>query len=445
MQFSVRVPQKQNPQQVETVVVEARDSLSALRVGLEKIRDNIDMSAMVCDFSDPVCLRVTDPSTGRVIVIAEYEPDSSTEPDKHTPSPQNTAAKSPLPVTEDLPAIEDLPETREMPSANTDHLIAGVASSAMTAISDTEQVRFETSAQTELYIPSFSMEQALQIKNQSSSSPDALGRANPTGQRQPEPDFQIDEATMLDPSLLSGNMAATMLETLAVPDSRMDLAAAPAVEPVVEAPAPKPAPIQIGQPAPASTTASAASGRQTLSIRSLTGSDGKYKPGMTTETLATVFMRAMDIYDHSETSEAMKFVLELGMTDVPAVGGGVLLTDINSPDQVLWFEKVIGPQADLIQNFRVPLGQGIIGYCAQQGVSQNIADVHYEPRYQNDVLRNAGLEIGSLMCVPIQHQKRTYGAIVFYNPPGERPFTQGELSILSYLAHVAGEYLGQQA
>jgi GAF domain-containing protein len=131
------------------------------------------------------------------------------------------------------------------------------------------------------------------------------------------------------------------------------------------------------------------------------------------------------------------------MTDIPAMGGGVLLTDINSPDQVLWFESVTGPKSESIQNFRVPLGQGIIGYCAQQGVSQNIADVAHEPRYANDVLSSAGLAISSMICVPIQHQKRIYGAIVFYNPPGERPFTQGELSILSYLAHVAGEYLGQ--
>ena len=164
---------------------------------------------------------------------------------------------------------------------------------------------------------------------------------------------------------------------------------------------------------------------------------------MTTETLANVFMRAMEVYDYSDKNEAMKFVLELGMKDVSANGGAVLLTDINSPDLVLWFEAVEGPKSEELLNLTVPFGQGVIGYSAQQGVTLVVADVEQEPRYKEDILGRLGLDIGSLLCVPIQHEKRVYGAVVFYNLKGERPYSQGEASILAYLAHVAGEYLGQ--
>lgn len=455
MQFSVRVPQKENPQHMKSVVVEARDSLSALRMGLEQLHDSIDMSAMICDFSDPDSLRVTDPTTNRIIVITEYDPTtdqsaSSTMPDE--------SPKSALPVTEDLPAIEDLPETREMPAALSaqesipsfpadESTEADTNAKALDTQNDEDDAS-DAAGKTELYIPAFSMEQALQLKNQH-HNPAHFLESTPVGSPPSETadDLPMDEATMMESGFVPSTGSMTMLETPAIPDSQAELpAAAPVV--VIQQPVPPPAvpqasqpgAIQIGQPAPAQ----ASPGRQTLSIRSLTGAEGQYKPGMTTETLANVFMRAMDIYDHPNVSDAMKFVLELGITDIPAMGGCVLLTDINSPEQILWFERVIGPKSEIIQNFQIPLGQGIIGYCAQQGVSQNIADVAHEPRFHTDVLSRVGLALGSILCVPIQNQKRVYGAIVFYNPPGERPFTQGELSILSYLAHVAGEYLSQQ-
>jgi len=163
---------------------------------------------------------------------------------------------------------------------------------------------------------------------------------------------------------------------------------------------------------------------------------------MTTEILADAFMRAMEIYDHGEDRHAaMQFVLDLSMSNVNAAGGAVLLTDINSPHQELWFEVSAGERADELLNFRIPMGQGIAGFCAKEGINQVIANAQQDPRFQNDILNNVGIVPGSMLCAAVQHQKRVLGAIQLYNNPGDRPFTQGELSIVAYLAHVAGEYL----
>jgi GAF domain-containing protein len=163
---------------------------------------------------------------------------------------------------------------------------------------------------------------------------------------------------------------------------------------------------------------------------------------MTTEILADAFMRAMEIYDHGEDRHAaMQFILDLSMTNVHASGGAILLTDINSPNQELWFEVSVGERAEELLNFRIPMGQGIVGFCAKEGISQVIADAQREPRFQKDILREIGILPGSMLCAAIQHQKRVLGAIQLYNYPGDRPFTQGELSIINYLAHTAGEYL----
>ncbi len=433
MQFDVRIPKKDDPTQIQVIVVEARDSLSALRSGLDEINDSIDMSAMICDFSDPDCLRVTDPATDRTIVIAEHDPNAA--PAEPEPSNAEAAPSEPAFVTsqptEDLAAIPDQPETRELDASSGVPPTADVpAHGEMQAIPEDEVDVNENLGRTELYIPSFAVGEAMaqakaaaaqQAESEAMAATQAMSVPSDPGR-----DSDVGEATVLDSSAMAP-ADHTFMETQAVPDSRVEL------------PSVSPEPIRIEE----SEASAKPPGQNTLSIRALTGSEGQYKPGMTTETLANVFMRAMDIYDYEDRTEAMDFVMELAKSDVTALGGAVLLTDINSPEQVLWFESVVGPNADVIRNLRVPIGQGIIGYCAQQGVSQNVVDVSHEPRYEQDILSSAGLTISSLLCVPVQHENRVYGAVILFNPPGMRPFTQGEVSIISYLAHVAGEYLGQ--
>lgn len=71
--FEVRIPQKNNPSQIETALVQARDSMAALGEGMKQLRDFIDMSTVDCDFSDDNCLRVTETLTGRIIEICDCD------------------------------------------------------------------------------------------------------------------------------------------------------------------------------------------------------------------------------------------------------------------------------------------------------------------------------------------------------------------------------------
>lgn len=175
---------------------------------------------------------------------------------------------------------------------------------------------------------------------------------------------------------------------------------------------------------------------------SIGGGGRGYSPGATTEILADAFMRAMEIYDYGKDRQAaMNFALELALKNTGATGGAVLLTDINSPNQELWFEVAAGEKADEFLNFRVPLGQGLIGYCAQGGVSRIFVDVESEPLFEQDIMKQVGLKPGSVLCVPIQHQKRILGGIQLFNDIGDRPLNNSEQSIANYIAHTAGEYL----
>jgi hypothetical protein len=186
--------------------------------------------------------------------------------------------------------------------------------------------------------------------------------------------------------------------------------------------------------------------KRSHTITDLTGVNGQYRPGLTTEMLTGMFMQAIDIYEcGSDRQAAMQFMLDLIRSDIQILGAAISLTDINHPDKEIWFEAAIGPAAELMLNLRVPSGQGFIGYSVQQGVSLNTPNVQSEPLFAQDVLRDLDLDIGPVLCVPIICERRIYGAITLYRASQQRPFTQGEVSIINYLTHVIGEYLSQHA
>lgn len=175
--------------------------------------------------------------------------------------------------------------------------------------------------------------------------------------------------------------------------------------------------------------------------------DNKARPnqyagaGMTTEVLADAFMRAMDIYDYSDDRHAaMQFVMELALDQIEAAGAGVLLTDHNSPEQVLWYELAAGDAADTLLNLRIPVGQGAVGKAVRDGLAMNIVDLQASQEFENDHLRVLQLDVGPIVIAPIEHKGFVFGALLLYRARSEKPYTAGESSILSYLAHTAGDY-----
>lgn len=174
--------------------------------------------------------------------------------------------------------------------------------------------------------------------------------------------------------------------------------------------------------------------------------DGKYAPGMTTDFLTDAFMKVADLHGNfgANRKAALKYVLETVVQSIEFTGGGVLLTDLNDPSRELWFEAAFGPCADKLDAVRLSMDNGAVGYSAREGVGVNIPDLSTEDRFAADqLLELAEVEIGPLVCMPIQHKRRLHGAFVIFNRKGHRPFTAGEQSVLGYLSGALGEYLAE--
>ena len=157
------------------------------------------------------------------------------------------------------------------------------------------------------------------------------------------------------------------------------------------------------------------------------------------ELLGELFERTQQLYDAATLTEAANFLLDLAMESIPAESGAVFISDINADE--LYFAAARGPKADDVMDFRVPMGMGIVGFCAQSGVSLAVSDVHHNPHFYAAISKSLGYETRSLLCSPAQMDGRVFAALELINMKGASTFTRDHVNVLNYLAHEFADYL----
>ncbi len=159
------------------------------------------------------------------------------------------------------------------------------------------------------------------------------------------------------------------------------------------------------------------------------------------EILADVFMRVQDVFEHGDRKNAMRFLLELAIESVPSESGSIYRSELST--RHMFFMAATGPKAEqlLEMNPRIPVGTGLAGFTVEEGVAIAIGDAHRDPRFCRSISEKLGYECRSMITVPMQLEGQVMGAIQLINRKDGTSFTEADMSILSYLAHEAAEYL----
>ncbi|OGR14802.1 MAG: hypothetical protein A2341_15690 [Deltaproteobacteria bacterium RIFOXYB12_FULL_58_9] len=155
--------------------------------------------------------------------------------------------------------------------------------------------------------------------------------------------------------------------------------------------------------------------------------------------LADLFEATQALYDQEDLQAAARLILDLAHDTIPSDAGAVFISDINRMD--LFFAAATGPKAEDVLKFRVPMGQGIVGFASQEGVSLAVSDVHKDPRFYANISTALGYETRSILCAPAQVEGRVFGAIELINKKSGSSFTSHEVNLLNYLAHEFADYL----
>lgn len=155
--------------------------------------------------------------------------------------------------------------------------------------------------------------------------------------------------------------------------------------------------------------------------------------------LEEVFLEINRIHEgEMAMEEVVNYVMDMAMEKIRAEAGSIMFADVNGKE--LYFATARGPKAHEVMNFRVPMGVGVVGFCAREGVSLAISDAERDPRFYKDISDALGYETRSLCCAPVQFEGRVYGAIELLNKDTQN-FSSTEVNVLTYIGRQLAKYV----
>jgi len=85
---------------------------------------------------------------------------------------------------------------------------------------------------------------------------------------------------------------------------------------------------------------------------------------------------------------------------------------------------------DLIEKFRVRLGEGIAGHVAESGEAVVVNDVLTDKRFAKRFDEGTGFRSKAILCVPVRSQDGIIGVLEAINPLDKRKFKAQDIQLL---------------
>lgn len=127
-------------------------------------------------------------------------------------------------------------------------------------------------------------------------------------------------------------------------------------------------------------------------------------------------------------------ILEETVFVMGARGGAILLIDDESRDLI--FRAVVGPQSEVLLGQCVPMGQGIVGWIAENETPVIVDDMLNDPRFYKQIDVKTGLTTYSASGAPLLFNRQLIGVLEVINKVDGK-FDQDDLSVLESLALAA--------
>jgi GAF domain-containing protein len=131
--------------------------------------------------------------------------------------------------------------------------------------------------------------------------------------------------------------------------------------------------------------------------------------------------------DHLNLLEA---IVSTAVRVIGATAGSMMLLDPEANELV--FQVAVGPGAEEIKQFRVPLGQGVAGFTASTGQAMAIADTSKDTRFARQIAEGSGYVPKNLLSVPLMLRGEVIGVMQLLDKSGgTTPFTPADTAVLS--------------
>jgi len=128
----------------------------------------------------------------------------------------------------------------------------------------------------------------------------------------------------------------------------------------------------------------------------------------------------------------LKLIMEEATKTVDAEVSSIALYDKRKKD--LYFTVALGEKGAKVKEFRIKLGQGIIGSVAKERKCLNIADIAKDERFNTGLDKKTGFKSKSILAVPIIHKEKLIGALEVINKKGVESFSSQDVKLLEIVA-----------
>ncbi len=141
-------------------------------------------------------------------------------------------------------------------------------------------------------------------------------------------------------------------------------------------------------------------------------------------------------------AELLEHILAKATSVLHAPAASVLLCD--EEQGALYFKSARGERSEGLTGVRLPSSQGIAGHVARTGETVRLEDAAQSAQHDKALARKLGLQVKSVLCVPIPGERRILGALELLNKEGG--FTAADERLATLLAGQTGRaILSRQA
>ena len=131
----------------------------------------------------------------------------------------------------------------------------------------------------------------------------------------------------------------------------------------------------------------------------------------------------------------LEYIMRKSMNVMQAEAASLMM--LIEEDRELEFKIALGPKAQAVKPFRLPMGQGITGWVAENAEAVLIPDAYKDPRFDPSFDKRSGFVTKSILCVPMVHQNKVIGVMLMMNRLDGNPFTEDDKRLFTIFASQA--------
>ena len=142
---------------------------------------------------------------------------------------------------------------------------------------------------------------------------------------------------------------------------------------------------------------------------------------------------ALESSDNLDT--LLEYIMQKSQNVMTAEASSLML--VIEETNELEFKVVLGPKATAVKPFRLPIGQGIAGWVAENSEAVLIPDAYSDPRFDPSFDKRSGFITRSMLCVPMIHKSKVVGVMTLINKLDGLPFNENDQILFTIFASQA--------